>query len=285
MTLLAVFVRRVRGYEELVVASDSRLSGGKAMDFAQKVFQLPRSDALFAFAGDTEYAYPLMMQMLRAVDGYPFSADRRLPLPKLKGHTLRVFQQTYASIHSLPYGQRHPDAPDNYFLLGGYDWQTHRFQAWRLSFDESKRVFVYRPIIGPAGNPFFFASDDRVAVKKAIERTNRLLAERQKTPDEIDMEPFEVLAELIRDDTHFSIGGAPQIGKVYAHLNTQLFQVLWPAGADGSIPHVAGRPLLPDEKSVLPVFDPVRGFYSRRGAATEEADAGENTVEEETGAG
>lgn len=285
MTLLAVFVRRVRGYEELVVASDSRLSGGKAMDFAQKVFQLPRSDALFAFAGATEYAYPLMMQMLRAVEGYPFSADRRLPLPKLKGHTLRVFQQTYASIHSLPYGQRHPDAPDNYFLLAGYDWQTHKFQAWRLSFDDSKREFVYRPIIGPAGTPFFFASDDKAAVAKAIERTNRLLAERGKTPDEIDMEPFEVLSELIHDDDHFSIGGAPQIGKVYAHLNTQLFQVLWPVGGHDATPHVAGRPLMPDEKNVLPVFDPVRGFYSSRDSASKESAIVVTISDEETGAG
>lgn len=117
MTLLTIFRRQVRDYEELVLASDSRLSGGQAMDYGQKVFEMPRSDALFAFAGQTDYAYPLMMQMLRAVEGYPYSADRRLPLPKLKGHTLRVFQQSYAAIHSLPHGQPHPDPPDNYFLL------------------------------------------------------------------------------------------------------------------------------------------------------------------------
>ena len=45
MTLLTVFRRRVRGYEELVFASDSRLGGGQAMDYGQKVFEMPRSDA------------------------------------------------------------------------------------------------------------------------------------------------------------------------------------------------------------------------------------------------
>lgn len=292
MTLLAVFRRQVRGYEELVLASDSRLSGGQAMDYGQKVFELPRSDALFAFAGQTDYAYPLMMQMLRAVEGYPFSADRRLPLPKLKGHTLRVFQQTYAAIHSLPHGQDHPDPPDNYFLLGGYDWQTHDFQAWRLSFDKPSRAFTYRPVVGKGAMPFFFAGDDRSAVKAAIARTRRLLAQRGKSADMIDMEPFEVLCQIIEEPEFHSIGGAPQLGKVYAHLNTQMFQVHWPTKL-GKLPHVAGRPLLPGERSVLPVFDPSHGFYSpqQADARTDQVDdvSTDSTIQttdkDETGAG
>lgn len=77
VTLLVVYRRKVMNHYELVFGSDSRLGGGGNMDFAQKIFQLPRSDALFAFAGDTKYAYPLMMQLLRAVEDYPYSASRR----------------------------------------------------------------------------------------------------------------------------------------------------------------------------------------------------------------
>ncbi|MHA7133781.1 hypothetical protein [Oerskovia turbata] len=264
MTLLAVFRRRVRGYEELVLASDSRLSGGQAMDYGQKVFEMPRSDALFAFAGQTEYAYPLMLQIFRSIEGYPPSVDRRLSLAKLKGHTLRVFQQTYAAIHSLPRGQLHPDPPDNYFVLGGYDWMASDFKAWVLSFDESSRAFIYRKVVGPRGAQFFFAGDDRSAVALAIANTNRLLAKRGKRTDAIDMEPFEVLCEIIRDSRFRSIGGAPQLAKVYAHSNTRLFRVLWPTSSGADMPHVAGRPLLPGEQSSLPAYDPVKGFYSIR---------------------
>ena len=64
VTLAVVFLRRARSHYELVFGSDSRLTGGQANDQAQKIFQLPRDDGLFAFAGDTQYAYPLMMQML-----------------------------------------------------------------------------------------------------------------------------------------------------------------------------------------------------------------------------
>jgi hypothetical protein len=258
------------------MASDSRLSGGQAMDYGQKVFQMPRTDALFAFAGDTQYAYPLLMQMLRAVEGYPFSADRRLPLPKLKGHTLRVFQQTYAAIHSLPVGQPDPDPPDNFFLLGGFDWQTHIFRAWRLSFDRGVKQFTYRPVVGPDATSFFFAGDDGRAVKEAIVRTRKRLGATKDGMADIDMEPFEVLCEIIDDPEYRSIGGAPQLAKVYAHLNTQLFQVIWQDGTS-RVPHVAGRPLLPGERSVLPAYDPQRGFYSVR-----EADS---QIDKEAGAG
>ncbi|SEF14416.1 hypothetical protein [Jiangella alba] len=263
MTLLTVFLRRVLSHYELVIASDSRLSGGQALDHAQKVFQLGRSDALIAFAGDTQWAYPLLMQMQRAIENYPFSSSRRLPLSKLKGHTLRVFQQTYDAIHSLPVGQRHPDKPDNYFLLGGYDWQDDKFKAWRLAFDAGNRRFIFRRLLGANESKFFFSGDNKQAVVDAIRRTRVLLRERDRDGNNIDMEPFEILCEITGDERYPGIGGVPQIGKVYKHLNTQLFQLMWSCNGV-STPHFAGRPLQQGERNSLPIFDPAKGFYSVR---------------------
>jgi len=263
MTLLVVFMRRVLSHFEMVFASDSRLSNGQRIDFGQKVFQTPRSDALIAFAGDTDYAFPLLMQTMRAIEGYPLSSSRRLPLPKLKRHILRVFQQTYDAIHTLPFDAVHPEPPDNYFLLGGYDWQSQRFRAWRLAFDKNLRLFVYRPILRSGGKKYFFAGDNKRAVSDAVRRTDELLSERGKGNDEIDLEPFEVLSSVISESPKSStIGGVPQIGKAYQHLNTQLFQVSWPLPEGNDWLHVAGRPLLPGERCLLPVFDPKRGFYA-----------------------
>lgn len=288
MTLLTVFTRRIGSRRELVFASDSRLGGnGQRMDYGQKLFEMPRSDALAAFAGDTQYAYPLMMQMLRAIEGAPFSVDRRLPLPRLKGHTLRVFQQTYEAIHGLSFGERYPAPPDNFFLLGGFDWQTQAFHAWELSFDEADREFVFRRVVRRGGWQFYFAGDNTEAIKRATSRTQQLLGARKKTAMDIDMEPFEALCEIINDPTYDSIGGAPQLGKVYAHLNTQLFQVLWPTvagpttgGLAGSRGHVAGRPLLPTERSTWPVYDPERGFYTSWGDPLMEDVSDENEMDE-----
>jgi len=276
MTLVVVFRRKVREHSELMFGSgsrinrfelvfgaDSRLSGGQYFDHAQKIFQLPRSDALFAFAGGTDYAYPLLMQMLRSIESFPPSADGRLVLSKAKGHILRVFQQSYSSIHNLPINQRYPEDPNNYFLLGGYNWVTSDFNSWVLRFDATIKRFVFSKVA--QSNSFYFISDDQAARSHAIAETNRLLRSRGKTTLKINYEPLEVLGRIITDASFPSIGGVPQVGKVYPYLRTQLFQVKWPK-ADSSIEalHIAGRPLLPTEKCSWPVFDPDRGFYVPR---------------------
>jgi hypothetical protein len=258
MTLVVVFRRRVGAHYELVFGADSRLTGGQTNDQAQKIFQLPRKDALFAFAGDTQYAYPLMMQLMRSIEGYPPSADGRLALSKQKGHTLRVFQQSYAAIHSLPVGQKYPDDPDNYFILGGFDWVSSAFRAWLLHFDVERRQFSFRSVM--RRNAYFFIGDDAEARDLAVAETSRLLRRRHKSNSQIDYEPLEVLSQVIAGAAYPSIGGVLQVGKAYQFLRTQLFQVKWPGGVAEAACHIAGRPLLPTEQCSWPTFSPVRGF-------------------------
>ena len=57
MTLVVAWVRTANnGYEELVVAADSRIRSGGVLDCAPKLLALPRNDSVLAFAGDTYYA-------------------------------------------------------------------------------------------------------------------------------------------------------------------------------------------------------------------------------------
>ena len=231
---------------------------GNLMTRLKKIFQVPRSDALFAFAGDTQYAYPLLMQLLRSIESFPPSASGRLRLSKAKGHILRVFQQSYAAIHNLPDRAKYPYDPDNYFLFGGYDWVSSTFPAWMLSFDVREHRFTFRRVM--RSNSYFFIGDDESARRFAVAETSRLLRERGRTTNEINYEPLEVLGKIIQDPSYPSIGGAPQVGKVYQYLQSQLFQVKWPISESAEANHIAGRPLLPTEKCFWPIFDPERGF-------------------------
>jgi len=71
----------------------------------------------------------------------------------------------------------------------------------------------------------------------------------------LDMEPFEVLRDMIRENVSPSVGGAPQLVKVYQHLNAQPFGVRWPkSGGDGI--SVLGRILPHGEIAHVPVLDP-----------------------------
>jgi hypothetical protein len=85
-----------------------------------------------------------------------------------------------------------------------------------------------------------------------------------------DMEPFEVLRDMIRERVDHRIGGAPQVAKVYRYMRTQNFAVNWP-DADGP-PHALGRPPLPYEQFDLPVINPDKPPFFRPKRADNAAD-------------
>jgi len=221
MTLAVAFVRRLperENREELVFAADTRLSFGQRLDHGPKIFSLPRSDALFAFAGDTMYAYPLALQLQTAIEMYPRSTDRRFPLPRARGHLLRVFDQVYRAIHSFPFGVEEPlpATPPVQFLFGGYVWHDEAFRIWYIDLD-SGSGFRFRK-----GGRWFFIGDDE-PVAEARSRTSRLLADRNRTAEAIDLEPLEVLRDIVLEGRHSSVGGGVQVAKVYRYLDAQFF--------------------------------------------------------------
>lgn len=254
MTLTMAFIRRLperEAREELVFASDSRLTGGQCFDQAQKLFGLPRSDAVLGFAGDTTYGYPLALQLNASIALYNRSVARRLPLVRALRHAARVFEQSYRLIHTLPVGEVLPIEGQAEFLFGGYCWQESRFQIWRVALDRSRRTFVVHRHRRHAliGTP--------EAVKLAQERLRRLAHKRGRTIETMDMEPFEVLRDFISEQTFHDVGGAPQIAKVDQNLSTAFYVTLWPDGNGKQLAHAFGRPLLPTETTTWPVFDPM----------------------------
>ena len=130
MTLGIAWVRVVKGTRELLVASDSRLSGGQHWDANAKIMLLPRTDAVISFAGATADAYPLMRANLQFDFNVSASNQSVNGLSALRGHLVRVFNHSRKFIQGLPRGQIQPDNPEAVFLLSGYDW---RLKACKIS--------------------------------------------------------------------------------------------------------------------------------------------------------
>jgi hypothetical protein len=132
--------------------------------------------------------------------------------------------------------------------------------AWRLRYARNLKRFTYAPITGIkgfAGNRLVKFLGDHYSL--ATGRLAQVLKERGSLQsDSLDMEPLEVLISMIRDDCLRSIGGAPQVVKVYKHLNTQSFAIRWPDAT--GVPHYFGRPLLSFENVDVPVLDPWNGY-------------------------
>lgn len=256
MTLSIAWVQTSGERRELVVATDSRLSGGKTWDCGPKIFSLPRSDSLISFAGETDYAYPLMTQMASAIEQYPRSRSREMDITHMKGHTLRVFNRMIQDVDNLPNSQESV-LPEAAFILSGYSWKHQRFYIWSLVYDEHNGQYTYHSAVPWDGVDGFkmirFAGDHIDVVKDKL--VEKLRSKNKLEEEGFDFEPLSVLVEMIRDDSYRSIGGPPQVMKVYQHMNTLPFVVHWPDRASGN-PTLLGRPLLDYEKTHYPTIDP-----------------------------
>ena len=172
--------------------------------------------------------------------------------------------------------------PETLFLLAGFSWRTREFVMWRVAFDATQAKFVWGHVGGLTG----MGSSNFVAVlgQPSMSQAKRITArEAGKTPDveeandvkllamtrlarlvkergglsgrTLDMEPFEVLRDIIRENASQDVGGPPQLVKVYASSSSRVFGVFWPNRNAGKIT-VLGRTLLPFERLQCPVIDP-----------------------------
>ena len=252
------WIRKVGSREELIFASDSRLSGGSDWDCCCKIMLLPRGDCLIAFAGDTRDAYPLMLQLRNWLELDPNARNTAYDINDLKKRIRSKFNDMRLFISDLPKGQIKPDSPDCELVFGGWSWKSQSFKVWRFHYIKQRDSFDFEPVghsikVG-RDHPITFAGT-RSAVELARDRIIELLKSRSRfqTPY-FDMEPLDVLRDIIREAKFSDIGGPPQLAKIYQNGSTQV-AVRW------KMPHgreitVLGRPLFPAEVNRLRIVDP-----------------------------
>jgi hypothetical protein len=264
MTIAGAWVRTLKKSQELIVVADSRLNGGMKMDCGQKVHSLPRSDAFICFAGNTMWAYPLIHQVISSISTYNRSASRAQDIVELKTHILKVFEGLRGQIHDSIPGEDEPDAE---FIFGGYSWKNRKFMIWNIYYQPKIGVFEAHPAKEWKGVPWLFAGD-KDQVKEAELRFRKILQDKRARPHEVDefkldWEPFEVISGMLKDAQigdsykYSSIGGAPQVLKIYEFLSSCMFAVKWKNREDEEpINYVAGRRPLGFEMPDVWVLDP-----------------------------
>lgn len=294
MTITTAWVRTLKDCKELIVVSDSRLNGGKKMDCGQKIHILPRSDAFICFAGETSWAYPLMHQVISAVSTYERSSSRAQDIVELKSHVLKVFEGLRLAVHSASGDEGIPSAE---FLFGGYSWIRKRFMIWRIHFQKGMNSFEATPANGWKGEPWVFAGD-KTHVENARAQFTKLLRERNCGPHQtkkfkLNWEPFEVIRDMLRDVNNNkikfrdeSIGGAPQVLKIYEHLSSRYVAVDWdvPHQKDGKGVFICGRKTLGYENSSIWILDPDKlitrhPYYSETALVATQSDCDSDTFD------
>jgi len=257
MTLVSAWIRDTGNSQQLIVASDSRLSFGARWDCCPKIFPLQRNDSVLAFCGDTDFAYPILLQLLNAVGNYEKVKSREMDITKLRPHFLKVIDSMRGQVADLPKGNHAIDNRDFKLLFAGYSSEQKQYKAWVFYYDKTKNTFSHttrsfhrNKTGGKKG--FLFIGDN---VREARHRVYEKLKERNKfNVGVLDMEPLEVLTEMCEAQAHKSIGGPPQLVKIYAHANVLPINVLWPPKKPKYVAHF-GRPLLDYENSRFACLD------------------------------
>jgi len=118
-------------------------------------------------------------------------------------------------------------------------------------------------------------------VGEHADAARKLLFERLAagTRKSIDFEPFAVVRDMLRDPDlrnqmyRDTIGGAPQIVKVYQYMSASPVGVFWPRRADDAQrPYLQGRPCLDYENIDQWVLDPDSLITERRSLVSSEPD-------------
>lgn len=263
MTVAVAWIRKLKSVEELIIASDSRLCGGYRWDCCPKILTLPRNDTAICFAGDTGYAYPLIMQTYFASGEVQQGRDRAIDIVKFNGFILSQLNALQGEVY---YKADENDIAENEFILGGYSWIEKEFKIWRYIYNKSDKAFQKQEFDYSYQERFgkiIFAGDKKGALNKELLAiiNSKYGSNYEKYKDEkFDMEPFEALVELLRKTTDTdTIGGPPQLVKIYQHMNCRPIGVYWPnMNEDNHLKNrtLLGRKLFENEKCDYSFLDP-----------------------------
>lgn len=222
MTLCVSWIRKVNNSEELIFATDSCLSGGERWHSGVKLFELPRKDCLISFAGETNRTYPLILNLISSIKFDEHLSNSHTDLTEVLDYLTNLFTNLCNSIHDYGTADFQDVLGEFSFLFGGWSWKQNRFKLWKLKYKFETEAFVHDGI-GEEGMFFGFIGDELVIAEQKL--TEEMTNNRRILARDFDMEPFQVLLSMIRNDDYTTIDGAIQFAKIHPPGTTEFFGV------------------------------------------------------------
>lgn len=259
MTLCIAWIREAGDDEELIFATDSTLTGGEKWNHGVKLFELPRTDCLICFAGQTLRAYPLILNLISTLKHNEELNNPALDINEVLKGIVTLFNELVNSIFDYPEGVAEEIGSEAKFLFGGWSWKENRFKIWRLYFSASFKGFIPVDETGVKKSKMRVAigdpSDEGNDIAQVADQKYRDLIHRLNREDEpLDMEPLAVLVDMCLDKKIRDVDGSIQIGKVYKSGTTEFFGVMWQSALGK--PHFLGKPYEKHNKPRVRYFDP-----------------------------
>jgi hypothetical protein len=257
MTLVAAWVRRNSNLHELVVASDSRLGGGESWDACPKIVQLPRPATVMAMSGDATEAYAFLLQAINTCSLLDGNKTGRTDL----GYLARKLRDVYADIRShvsdLPAGQTVADVPDLQVGLYGWSWRNLAFEGYSYSYDDvgNLRMHSCGELAYNRAYPLHLMGDGGEGAWRrigALKEARGLPLPMRRDPEAskiaeaafFNWEPLEVIVEMSQDISVRTVGGFPQVFRIYQYGEAEPF--VWRTEDD--VDYFGGRPVQAEER-------------------------------------
>lgn len=310
MTISIVWTRKEHDAEQLVFVSDSRISAGEKFDACPKMLALPRGDCGVSYAGTSGEALSMMLQLSLAIESYPAAMKRSLELSALRTHAIKIFNVMLKEIRFSQI-QGNPSAirTNASFIFGGYSWRLKGFEFWSFRYSKTANEFITRRPMNLAvdtetntistdtnlkkrhrllGRIAFIGDQAEAAKRLVIRRLNEKLRD-DRGLNRLHMEPFEAVRDMLRDRNlrdlpdKDSIGGPPQMMKVFQYSQTASFAFKWPDSEETIRPFLNGRPCLDYEKLAILCLDPdtfEATYMGEQKQAPEDSTIGEAALEE-----
>lgn len=246
MTITIVWRRKFSGVDEIIFASDSRLSAGYRWDCAQKIFPIDGPNFCISFAGSADFAFPCIFQFQCMVKNYPKFSTGAAPISLMVKDFITIVNQLLGLVDDRILAQFNSTT----FLVAGYDFSNGEMYGKEIKYNKTSRKYekfdfggfrsgAAKAAIGFAGEGYqdFFSGLGKLVAKRKTE---------------LNYEPLEVLAEIIyKQGKGSTIGGSPQLVKVYRHRNYLPYAVKKNKEEGAAL---FGRPLLDYEKTIYPII-------------------------------
>ncbi len=145
MTVTIAWVRKSDRADQLLMVSDSRISGGELFYAWPKIVCLNGKFAI-AFADDSQHAFPMMQQLALAMESHRPSQLGFLTISEIRTHALKIFAEMAKLMPPSPY--MHPPQetiPKASFIIGGYDWSKKKYEIWSINYRKKIATFVASP--------------------------------------------------------------------------------------------------------------------------------------------
>lgn len=228
MTLVVAWTRTTGTGRELWLISDSRLGGGKFWDYGPKIFGTGRSDAMIAFAGETDWTYPLIAQISSYVESFVNLRDRVIDVSEAYENILELLNDSLALVSEAAHESM--KTPKCSFIFAGYSVRRNDFFLRRIVFHEGRKRFESKMPRNLGGESLTYIGD-KGPVAAVVRRLPKIIPVDKRKSSRLGMEPAKAFFDVLTSKHFHEIGGAPQVAKIYQHMNQRHFGVYWPPAA------------------------------------------------------